>query len=88
MRRAFFLVLASLMMFSVQATTRRALVIGIGDYPAESGWTKIHGDRDIPVVKDMLAANGFDQQNIVELRDSLGTSIALLYFGYFLISFL
>lgn len=77
MRRAFFLVFASLVMFSVQAATRRALVIGIGDYPAESGWTKIHGDRDIPVVKDMLAANGFDQQNIVELRNEQATCAAI-----------
>lgn len=62
---------------TVQASTRRALVIGIGDYPSESGWAKINGDKDIPMVEEMLLANGFDKKNIVELKNKQATCAAI-----------
>lgn len=40
------------------AQTRRALVIGIGEQQDKS-WGKINGDRDVPLVKGMLAEAGF-----------------------------
>ncbi|MBQ0090655.1 MAG: caspase family protein [Prevotellaceae bacterium] len=58
---------------SMQATTKRALIIGIGDYPEESGWGKINGDKDIPIVEDMLIANGFERQHIVALANAQAT---------------
>ena len=42
------------------AQNKLALVIGIGDYPEESGWCKIHGDNDISIVTEMLEENGFE----------------------------
>lgn len=47
------------------AQNKRALVIGIGDYPEESGWCKIHGDSDISIVTEMLEENGFEQVQIL-----------------------
>ena len=47
------------------AQNKLALVIGIGDYPAESGWCKIHGDSDIAIVTEMLEENGFEQVQIL-----------------------
>ena len=47
------------------AQNKLALVIGIGDYPEESGWCKIHGDNDISIVTEMLEENGFDQVQIL-----------------------
>ena len=47
------------------AQNKRALVIGIGDYPEESGWCKIHGDNDISIVTEMLEENGFEQVQIL-----------------------
>lgn len=47
------------------AQNKHALVIGIGDYPAESGWCKIHGDNDISIVTEMLEENGFEQVQIL-----------------------
>ncbi|MGN0187293.1 MAG: caspase family protein [Paludibacteraceae bacterium] len=64
-------------MVSVQAVTRHALVIGIGDYPASSGWAKINGDKDIPLVEEMLTTNGFAKQNIVELKNERATCAAI-----------
>lgn len=47
------------------AQNKRALVIGIGDYPEENGWCKIHGDNDISIVTEMLEVNGFEQVQIL-----------------------
>lgn len=47
------------------AQNKLALVIGIGDYPEESGWCKIHGDSDISIVTEMLEENGFEQVQIL-----------------------
>lgn len=56
---------------------RRALVVGIGNYPAAGGWTKIHGDKDIPLVEEMLLINGFKKQNIVALKNEQATCRAI-----------
>lgn len=77
MKRTLIITFALLSLLTVQAATRRALVIGIGDYPASSGWAKINGDKDIPMVEDMLTANGFDKQNIVKLKNEQATCSAI-----------
>lgn len=56
---------------------RRALVVGIGNYPAAGGWIKIHGDEDIPLVEEMLLVNGFKKQNIVALKNEQATCRAI-----------
>lgn len=53
--------------------TNRALVIGIGDYPTESGWRKINGDKDVPLVVKMLQGNGFQKDDIITLTNSQAT---------------
>lgn len=73
MKRILIIIVAMFSLLSVQAVTRRALVIGIGDYPTTSGWTKINGDKDIPLVEEMLLANDFSKENIVELKNSQAT---------------
>ena len=42
-----------------QAQTKRALVIGIGEYEDVS-WKKINGDKDVPYVLDFLRSANFD----------------------------
>ena len=77
MKRSILFILALAALLSSQAATKRALVIGIGDYPATSGWAKINGDKDIPMVEEMLIANGFSKQNIVELKNQQATCTAI-----------
>lgn len=77
MKRSLLFILALAALLSSQAATKRALVIGIGDYPATSGWAKINGDKDIPMVEEMLTANGFSKQNIVELKNQQATCAAI-----------
>lgn len=44
----------------INAQTKRALVIGIGNHE-DSAWDKINGDRDVPYVLEILNAAKYDQ---------------------------
>ncbi len=52
------------------AQDKRALLIGIGDYPEQSGWSKIHGQNDLDIIRKTLIVQGFNEYYIAELRDS------------------
>ena len=59
------------------AQQKRALVIGIGDYPAGSGWREINGDRDVELIVPMLRSIGFAQENIFTLVNEEATKSAI-----------
>lgn len=40
------------------AVSKRAVIIGIGQYQ-DKEWGTIHGDRDVPIVKNLLKGNGY-----------------------------
>lgn len=75
--RKLLLILLMLGVLTNVGAHRYALVIGIGDYPANSGWHKINGDKDIPLVDEMLTVNGFTKSNIVELKNQQATCAAI-----------
>lgn len=77
MKRLASVLVVVLMVTTTLNATKRALVIGIGAYPAESGWRQINGDKDIPLVEDMLVTNGFSKTNIVELKNEQATAAAI-----------
>ena len=77
MKHTVILIATLFMVITSHAITRRALVIGIGSYPAESGWKQINGDKDIPLVEEILMVNGFSTQNIVELKNEQATCAAI-----------
>lgn len=52
-------------------------MIGIGDYPAGSGWREINGDRDVELIVPMLRSNGFAQENIFTLVNEEATKSAI-----------
>lgn len=58
---------------SIYAVERWAFVIGIGEYPADSGWNKINGDKDIEIIVPMLRKLGFRQENIITLKNQSAT---------------
>ncbi|MCM1502068.1 MAG: caspase family protein [Bacteroidales bacterium] len=60
------------------AQTRRALIIGVGEYPEYSGWRQINGDKDIPIVRDMLLYLGFPENNIDVLKNQHATCSNIL----------
>ena len=58
----------------VAAAEKRALVIGIGAYPdVEYGWRTIYGDKDIPLVVDLLKTNGYAAHRIDTLCNQQAT---------------
>ena len=68
----------SLITYDVLGQSRYALLIGIGDYPSESGWSAIHGDNDISIIKTALIRQGFSMDNILQLRNSDATKDNIL----------
>lgn len=66
------------MALSVQvgAQTRRALVIGIGEYE-DKNWSKINGDKDVPYVISMLSDAGYkDVRTLVNKQATKANIVA------------
>lgn len=64
------ILICALNLFQTSAQEKRALVIGIGDYPDECGWGRIHGNNDVGLIHDMLIKLEFPERNISTLVDS------------------
>lgn len=60
------------------AQNRHALLIGIGEYPLSSGWRRINGDSDIPVMKKYLLDLGFKSSDICTLVNDQATKKAIV----------
>ena len=61
------------------SAAKYALVIGIGHYPQiDDGWWATSGDADVPLVCDILTANGFEKANIITLIDSQATYAGII----------
>ena len=76
-----YLVLLLLLLFglhSAEAQTKRALLVGIGAYPPESGWCKIHGDNDVPLITTALTHKGFSTNNILCLTNKKATKTNII----------
>ena len=67
------ILLSAAVLFSVLGLSakNRALLIGIGNYnTAETGWTVIHGNNDVALLKGKLMTNGF---TVTTLSDAAAT---------------
>lgn len=60
------------------ARNRIALIIGIGDYPTNSGWSKINGDKDVKIISEFLVANQFSKRDIIAIKDSQATKAEIV----------
>ena len=59
---------------------KRAIVIGIGEYPdVDYGWHAINGDNDIELTQTLLLNNGFTNNNICTLRNEQATYTGIIY---------
>ena len=60
------------------ARTKRALVIGLGQYQ-DATWERIHGDKDVPLVKHLLIQDGFsDIRTLVNKEATKAAIVAAL----------
>jgi hypothetical protein len=55
------------------AQQKRALLIGIGNYPEESGWKTLSALNDIAYLKSILPAKGFAEANITTVLEEKAT---------------
>lgn len=74
MRNVIYTIIFCVLSCNICLANKYALVIGIGEYPDVSGWNKINGDKDIPIVRDILITNGFTASNIVEIKNEQATA--------------
>ena len=76
MRRYKFVILVVISLVSVNATNR-ALIVGIGNYDQlATGWTKIHGDKDVELLKPLFEKRGFT--DIVTLINEQATKRSIV----------
>lgn len=57
------------------ARTGRALIVAIGEYPAENGWERIHGENDGAMMVELLGRNHYQQ--IILLQNEKATKAAI-----------
>lgn len=62
---------------SIQAQTRRALVIGIGQQE-DKAWGKINGDKDVSYVEEMLKGAKYKEENITRLVNAQATKAGIV----------
>ncbi len=79
MRRfVFAYILVFALVFGVSAENR-ALLVGIGKYDTRStGWSTIHGDRDVDMIAEALKKHGFKAENIKCLKNSQATKASIV----------
>jgi uncharacterized caspase-like protein/Tfp pilus assembly protein PilF len=73
------LMLFAVLQVSAQYSTRYALLVGIGEYPKESGWPKIHGDRDAERMAEALNGYSFLPSNTTRLVNQRATREMILH---------
>ena len=52
------------------AQQRRALLVGVANYPEESGWRKIHADNDVSRLECVLSSS-FSVESILDEKATL-----------------
>ena len=63
---------------NVNAQTKRALIVAVGDYPTEkTGWTKISSLEDYKIIRKMLLNQEFKKENIDSLLNEDATASGL-----------
>jgi len=62
---------------TLQAQTRRALVIGIGQQE-DKAWGKINGDKDVAYVAEMLKGAMYKEENITRLVNRQATKVGIV----------
>jgi len=67
------LALLSLYFLSISKAEKRALLIGVGQYPQTSGWKNLSSENDLQHIESALLMRGFRPQNITQLLNEKAT---------------
>lgn len=60
------------------APTKHALIVAVGDYPEDSGWSPISSANDVPLIKAALLHQGFAEANIRVVLDAAATKAGIV----------
>lgn len=71
-----FLMLLSAVILAGQE--RRALLIGIGEYPPGAEWTLVHGDNDVRIIREFLLGQGLIGECIETITNEKATKKGIL----------
>lgn len=63
---------------SLFSANKHALIIAVGEYSKETGWSKISSANDIPLIQDALTHQGFSGKNIRLVQDAAATREGIL----------
>jgi hypothetical protein len=78
----FCIIIALFLGYSVSIQTvnaeKRALIVAIGKYPAQSGWPSISSDNDVQLIKSALKIQGFNTQNIAVVTNEQATKAGIV----------
>jgi hypothetical protein len=69
---------AILLTSGAHAQKKWGLIVAIGDYPSNSGWSGIASINDVRYIKAALKQNGFIEKNIDTLKNNKATKAAIL----------
>lgn len=78
--RTIFILAAALFLQKTAAQTpaKTALLIGVGHYPENSGWQRLHSANDVALLRNTLEQQGFPASNIFTLQEGTATRQAIL----------
>ena len=63
---------------NVLFANKYAVIIAVGDYSAKTGWAPISSANDVPLIKNTLLSQGFEEGNILILQDEEATKQRIL----------
>lgn len=77
-----------ILFLSIYATNllaeKHALVIGVGTYPADSGWQNLSAENDVHHIISALQLNGFPENNFIKLLNEKATKSNIVDAFYYL----
>ena len=62
---------------SAQPPVKLALLVGVGQYPEDSGWRSLGADNDLELLRGALLKQGFLEENILILQNQNATKAGI-----------
>ncbi len=79
MKKILISIIALLFVVSYASAGKYALIIAIGNYNQDlTGWYPISADHDVPLIQKTLIGMGFQEDNIIYLKDEQATKTGMM----------
>lgn len=79
MKKIVIFLVVSILSISYASARKYALIVAVGNYNQDlTGWYPISADHDVPLIQKTLTGLGFDQSDIMYLKDEQATKEGML----------